>query len=86
MSILMPELEAVYSKLQERELHPRGAFDKRGRFYLEDGELVNVRAPSARHPYSEMLAGRTFNFVLAIAEKYRCATQSELESHFVTKN
>lgn len=63
------ELKSVYLKLKSRELHPMGEFDKMGRFYLKDSELVSCRAPSTKYPYSQMNAGRTGKFVKAIADK-----------------
>jgi hypothetical protein len=60
--------------LKERELHPRGEFDKAGRFYLADSELVDCRAPSAKYPYSQMQAGRTAKYVKRMNEKYRPQT------------
>lgn len=76
------ELKSVYLKLKSRELHPMGEFDKMGRFYLKDSELVSCRAPSTKYPYSQMNAGRTGKFVKAIADKYACKTVEELESRF----
>lgn len=78
-------LKEVYVMLKNRELHPRGEFDKRGRFYLEDDELVNVRSPSVTYPYSQMLAGRTSKFVKAMADKYNCQTKEELVACFKRK-
>ncbi|MDO4895662.1 hypothetical protein [Moraxella sp.] len=72
--------------LKERKLHPVGEFDKRGRFYLEDDELVDVRSPSAAYPYSQMSAGRTSKFVKAMAEKYKVQSKDELLALFTSKN
>jgi len=74
------EIKEVYIKLKERKENPKGTFDSQGRFYLRDSELVNVRSPSTKYPYSQMNAGRTAAFVKAIAEKYKCQTLEELES------
>lgn len=81
-NITTEELASVYEKLKNRELHPTGKFDSKGRFYLEDKELVDVKEPSSKHPFSQMNAGRTAKFVKAIAEKYRVQNLVELESLF----
>ena len=76
------DMKKVYEMLKNRELHPEGEFDKAGRFYLEDYELVDVRAPSAKYPFSQMNAGRTSKFVKAMAEKYKVQTLDQLISLF----
>lgn len=76
------DLKKVYLMLKNREIHPKGEFDKMGRFYLNDSELVNVRSPSVKYPYTQMSAGRTSKFVKAIADKYACNTIEELISRF----
>lgn len=73
------DIKQVFIALKERKENPRGTFDSQGRFYLRDRELVNVREPSAKYPYSEMNAGRTAVFVKALAEKYKCQNLEELE-------
>lgn len=73
------DIKEVYIKLKEREENPRGKFDKQGRFYLRDKDLVDVRAPSTAYPYSQMNAGRTATFVKALAHKYKCQNLQELE-------
>lgn len=80
------DLKAVYQLLKDRKIHPKGIFDKMGRFYLEDDELVDVRSPSAKYPFSQMNAGRTAKFVKAIAEKYKVQSKDELLALFATKN
>ncbi len=75
-------LKTVYIMLKDRKLHPHGEFDKQGRFYLTDGELANAKAPSVKYPYSHMKAGRTADFVRAIAKKYKCQTLEELINCF----
>ncbi|MDP8176367.1 hypothetical protein QJU83_02265 [Pasteurella skyensis] len=72
------DLKTVFTMLKNRELHPKGVFDKAGRFYLYDSELVDVRSPSAKYPYTQMNAGRTSTFVRAVAEKYKCNSLQEL--------
>lgn len=80
------DIKAVFQMLKDRELHPVGTFDKAGRFYLRDSELVDVRSPSAKYPYSQMNAGRTAKFVKAIAEKYKCSDKAALIACFSNKN
>lgn len=76
------EQKLVYQLLKDRKLHPKGEFDKGGRFYLQYGELVNVRTPSRAYPYSQMAAGRTLKFVKALCAEYKIATLQELVSYF----
>ena len=52
-------IDCVYQQLKLREIHPSGHFDKGGRFYLDNDDLVSVRSPSRAYPYSQMIAGRT---------------------------
>lgn len=60
-------LEAVeaaareYIALRDRQQHPAGRFDRKGRFELaQTFECCRgIRAPSKRYPYPEMLHGRT---------------------------
>ena len=80
------ELKTVYKMLKEREIHPSGTFDKQGRFYLNDRELVDVREPSAKYPFSEMNAGRTSKFVKAMDKKYRPQNLEEFLTRFSKKN
>lgn len=86
VNVSKDDLKDVYLLLKERKLHPVGEFDKRGRFYLEDDELVDVRSPSASYPYSQMHAGRTAKFVRAMAEKYKPQNLDELIALFTEKN
>ena len=81
--ITKKELRKVFLELKDRILHPKGTFDKAGRFYLYDVELVKARSPSVRFPYSQMLAGRTAKFVKAIAEKYNVQGIKELRRLFI---
>lgn len=71
-------IKKAYIALKEREENPRGFFDKQGRFYIYDRELLNVREPSAKYPYSQMNAARTAKFIKALAEKYKCQSYEEL--------
>jgi hypothetical protein len=74
------EMKAVYLALKNRDKNPRGTFDKKGIFYITDSELINVRSPSRRYPYSQMNAARTAKFVKALAKKYRVRSLRELEA------
>jgi len=71
-------IEKIFGELKARQIHPKGEFDKQGRFYLSDAHLVNVREPSRAWPYSQMCAGRTKKFVRAVADEYNCTNYSEL--------
>jgi hypothetical protein len=70
----------VYSELKNRVINPSGTFDKAGRFYLENDDLVSVRSPSRSYPYSQMTAGRTRKYVKAVCEKYDCQSEAELRN------
>lgn len=82
MLLTKDELKEVYQKLKDRELHPKGKWDSRGCFWLEDAELVDVRKPSPRYPYSQMQAGRTSKFVKSMAEKYKPQSLQEFLEYF----
>lgn len=71
-------IQEVYELLQARVIHPSGEFKNGNKFYLDNSELVNVRAPSWRYPYSQMVAGRTKKYVKAFCEKYKCKNKQEL--------
>lgn len=77
-SISKDDIKKAYLALKERDENPRGSFDKQGRFYVYDRELLNVREPSANYPYSQMNAARTAKFIKALAEKYKCQSYEEL--------
>ncbi len=72
-------IKIVFDKLKNREIHPSGHFDDSGRFYLYNADLIDVRQPSRRYPYSQMLAGRTLKYVTAVANKFNCYNAEELE-------
>jgi hypothetical protein len=67
----------VYNDLKNRVINPSGSFDKAGRFFLEHGDLVNVREPSRSYPYSQMSAGRSLKYVKKVAEKFGCENDEE---------
>jgi len=58
---------ACYKRRKARLEHPRGEFDKRGRFYPSDAEKCDccksVRRPTAQWPYSLMLHCRTMEHI-----------------------
>lgn len=56
-----------FSKLQNREIHPEGTFDKAGRFYLSNCPGW-IREPSRAHPFSQMAHGRTLEYVVREAD------------------
>lgn len=73
-------IQAVYEMLQNREIHPTGTFDGKGRFYATHDDLINVRAPSRSWPFSHMQACRTKKYVKAVYEKFDCKTIEELKA------
>lgn len=73
-------IQKIYQELKARDIHPTGIFDKEGRFFLENSELISVRSPSRAWPYSEMAAGRTRKYVKKVQEKYSCKNIIELRA------
>lgn len=71
-------LKEVYQLLQKREIHPSGTFDSGGRFYAAHVDLINVRAPSRKWPFSHMSACRTLKYVKAVNDKFQPKTKEEL--------
>ena len=59
----------VYELLKNREIHPSGEFDKQGRFYAHNRHLLNVRPPSGKWPFSEMVAARRMKYVKAVRDE-----------------
>ena len=81
MSISAEDITAVYKDLRDRQAHPRGHFDKAGRWYSHYPDLVgHVRWPSRHYPYSQMSAARSKKFVRALAETHGCKTVAHLRS------
>lgn len=76
------DIREVYNMLQNRMIHPKGSFDKSGRFFIEERDLIDVRSPSRAYPYSEMNAGRSLKFVKKIAKRYGVDTKEELITLF----
>ena len=73
-------INTVYQQLKNRQLHPSGEFDKAGRFYATNDDLINVRTPSRSWPFSEMVACRTKKYVKKVAEKFGCETVGSLRA------
>ena len=71
-------IDTVYKMLKNREINPSGQFDKGGRFYATNDDLIDVRTPSRAFPYSEMQACRTKKYVKSVCAKYSCTTLAEL--------
>ena len=71
-------IASVYDDLKGRSLHPAGRFDKGGRWYAENSDLISVRSPSHAWPFSEMKACRTRKYVKAVCEKFNCKTEKAL--------
>jgi len=74
-------IDTVYKKLQSREIHPSGFFDSAGRFVAENSDIVTVRRPSRRWPFSHMIHCRTKKYVRRVCEKFQCETLDELIRH-----
>ena len=74
-------IKTIYRELRDRHINPSGEFDKQGRWYADNSDLINVRTPSRAWPYSEMVACRTKKYVTAVAEKFNCKTVDDLRRH-----
>ena len=74
-------IQAVYEDLQSRTVNPSGTFDRSGRFYAANADLISVRAPSRAYPYSHMLACRTKKYVAKVCKKFGCVTKEDLLRH-----
>jgi hypothetical protein len=82
ISEMKDAINEVFNLLKDKSIYPKGYFDKAGRFYLHDSDLVNVREPSLKYPYTQLNAGRTKKFVTKIVEKYDCKTVIDILTHF----
>ena len=71
-------INTVYQELKERNIHPSGRFDNAGRFYAEHQDLISVREPSRRFPFSQMAACRTKKYVTRVCEWFDCTTVEQL--------
>jgi len=72
---------AIHMMLKNREIHPRGSFDKAGRWYALNNCLLNVRSPSREYPYSQMQACRTLKYVRAVAKEFDCQSFNDILSN-----
>lgn len=67
----------LYAARQERRQHPRGSFDKAGRWYPAESEACSccagLRSPSQRWPYSLMLHCRTRKHVANLVARQAAA-------------
>jgi hypothetical protein len=71
-------IREVYQELKDRVINPSGTFDKAGRWYSDNPDLIAVRSQSRAYPYSEMAACRTLKYVVAVAEKFNCKSYKTL--------
>lgn len=78
LSLSENDIYEVYRQLKDREINPAGTFDSAGRFFAEHAELINVRKPSRKWPYSQMIAARTLKYVKAVVDKYQPKSLEEL--------
>jgi len=68
----------IHRALRKRIIHPTGEFDKRGRWYSINPDLISVRNPSTAFPLSQMIACRSKKYVAKVMEKYRCENLHQL--------
>jgi hypothetical protein len=66
------QINAVYAARRDRLVHPRGNFDKQGRWYPSDAENADgyagsLRTPSKAWPYSYLTGARTLKHVKGLA-------------------
>ena len=54
-----------YIDLRSRTIHPKGEFDRGGRFYLANKQscCIGIRTPSAAYPFSQLLHRRSADHV-----------------------
>ena len=72
-------IDEVYQALKDRDIHPSGTFDNGGRFYAANQDLIFVRAPARKWPFSHMQACRTKKYVEKVCAKFDCQTLEELK-------
>jgi hypothetical protein len=68
----------VYEQLKNRSINPSGNFDKKGRWWAENDQLISCREPSRRWPYPQMTACRTLKYVKKCAIYFDCKTEAQL--------
>ena len=73
-------INKVFDLLKKRLINPSGKFDSGIRFYAKNQELIDVREPSIRFPYSQLLACRTRKYVSKVYDKYECKDLFDLIS------
>jgi len=73
------EIKQVYTLLKSRSKNPPGSFDKQGRFYSTNADIMSVRSPSAGFPYSQMTHARTLKHIKTLVEARGIKTLAELE-------
>ena len=81
MKITKEDIKKVYRDLQNRDAHPLGRFDNAGRWFSDYSDMISVRYPSRRYPYSQMAACRTLKFLNALVERFDCKSIEELRTH-----
>lgn len=74
-------IKTVFEMLKNRDINPSGVFDKVGRWYADNDDLISVRSPSRAWPYSQMIACRTRKYVKKVAEKFNCGSVNDLLAH-----
>lgn len=77
------DLKEVFLMLRYGEITPIYTTDSQGRIWLKDGDLLHkAYRPSIKYPKQQLRAAMTSDFVRDVADKYKCATKSELLKHF----
>jgi len=66
-------VEEIYKRRKNRDEHPDGTFDNKGRWYPSDAEKCEcckrIRPPSRRWPYSLMTHCRTKKHIENLVKK-----------------
>tara|TARA_R100001443_G_scaffold112788_1_gene126741 strand:+ start:578 stop:817 length:240 start_codon:yes stop_codon:yes gene_type:complete len=71
-------INEVYLELKNRIIHPSGTFGKGNKWKATNSDLISVRSPSWKWPYSELHACRTKKYVKKCVEKFNCTTKEDL--------
>ena len=74
-------IKEVTRQLKARIVHPSGTFGRGKKFTATNGDLISVRSPSHRYPFSEMNACRTEKYVTKVAEKFGAKTVKTILKH-----
>lgn len=81
------DIKEVYLMIRYGELFIDGSYDRAGRFWVKDGELLGKSDnPSTKYRYKMHDAAMTSYFVKAVADKYNCKTKEDLISQFSLVN